>query len=79
LKVLASEGALATSRPKLPQSVLEAHLSGRAALRVEPTLKILNSDLVLNFGVFDDHGDSGLTLAQITDPITLAERAQPLR
>jgi hypothetical protein len=63
---------------KLSQSVLEAHLSGRASLRVEPALEILNPHLVLDLGVFDDHDDSGLTLAQISDPITLTECSEPL-
>jgi hypothetical protein len=33
---------------------------------------------VLNFGVFDDHGNSCLTPAQVVNPITAAEHPESL-
>jgi hypothetical protein len=63
-----------SSSKKLSQSALEAHLSRRSPLRIEPTLEILNADLVLNLGIFDDHCNSRLTLTHVIDPTTLTER-----
>jgi hypothetical protein len=34
--------------------------------------------IVLNFGVFDDHGNSCLTPAQVVNPITAAEHPESL-
>jgi hypothetical protein len=42
-------------------------------LRVQPTLEILNADLVLDLGVIDDDRDYCLTPAQVANPITVVE------